>query len=283
MEVRRIDAALLPAFRPYLLAEAADCIAADQEDVLAFGAVTNDHKTCGAIAGELFGDILTVFSLYVDEQARRRGVACLLLEGLQKACPGVRLQAAWLAPEGDARSLAAFWEAQGFVASLEEGEFYRFPVQSLGSVPLVRRAFSPGFRPHPDVAPLSSLTVEEQAVLASNPHVDRRLLPQALEGRLSPELSFCFRCCGVPQAWLICGEAGNGDVTVLAAAALEAAPAMAIFHLMAAAVHAALERLGENFSCWMETVTQDGRALARAIGGPEGQLWLEGRAEKGEN
>lgn len=280
MEVRRIDAALLPAFRPYLLAEAADCIAAGQKDILAFGAVTKEHQTCGAIAGELSGHILTVFSLYVDEQVRRRGVADLLLEELQKACPGACLQAAWLAPEAGARSLAAFWETKGFMLFLDEGEFYRFPVQCLRAVPLVRRAFSPGFQPYPDVAPLSSLTAEEQAVLASNPRVDRRLLPQALEERLSPELSFCFRCGGAPQAWLACGEAGNGDVTVLAAAALEGAPTMAIFHLMAAAAHAALGRFGENFSCWMETVTQDGRALACAIGGAEGQLWLEGRAEK---
>ena len=276
--LRRLDPALLPAFLPYLLPEAARAVAEGTEGVAALGAVTADRKTCGAVAGALEGDTLTVFSLFVDPAARRQGVASLLLEGLWDACPAKRREARWALPRPEFDALAAFLAARGFDAAPGEDCAWRFSTGELRRSPSLRRAFSPAFRPDGNVVPLAALAGAERAELLADPAIDPRLGLARLEELYSPEVSFAYRYGGRVAAYLACALTGPRDGAVLAAVSRPGAHPAAILHLAAAALRAGLDHFGGDFAFWADTVNRESADLLLALSKGRCQLWLEGSA-----
>ena len=276
--LRRLDPALLPAFLPYLLPEAARAVAEGMEGVAALGAVTADRKTCGAVAGALEGDTLTVFSLFVDPAARRQGVASLLLEGLWDACPAKRREARWALPRPEFDALAAFLAARGFDAAPGEDCAWRFSTGELRRSPSLRRAFSPAFRPDGNVLPLAALTGEERRDLEGDPAIDPRLRLGGLRDRLTPELSFFYRYGGRAAAYFVCGQTGPREAAVLAAVSRSGTGPAAFLHLAAAAIHAGLARFGGDFTCWADAVNGQTVQLLQRLSGGSCQLWRAGRA-----
>ena len=273
---RRLDAALLPAFLPYLIPPAAEVIAEGREEMIALGAVTQDLKTCGAIVGELRQGRLTVFSLYVDPAARRQGVGTLLLEQLLALCPQAVPAAEWMLPQEDFDAVDAFLQARGFAPAQREASLYRLESAQLRQISAVRRAFSPTFRPDGNVVPISALTPEERHELYSDPTIDPRLQYHVLADRATPSLCLCYRYQGRVTAYLLCGETGPGEMAILAALSRPSANPAAMLQLATALIHQGLAHFGGDFVCWLDAIHPASENLALALSGHTARRWVSG-------
>ncbi|MBM6924836.1 GNAT family N-acetyltransferase [Pseudoflavonifractor phocaeensis] len=276
--LRAIDAALLPAFVPYLTGDTVRAIGGGMPGLTALGAVTGDLRACAAVAGRAEGEGLTLSSLYVDPQIRRQGVGSALLEALLAQTGPRRTEASWFLPEEEGQTLAAFLAARGFRAETDETPICRLDMAMLRRVPSVRRAFSPAFRPDGNIVPFDRLTPEELADLEADPSIDPRLRPGQAAGRLTPQLSFCYRYRGRIAAYFLCGQTGPDALAVLAAVSRQGAHPAAFLQLVTAAIHQGLIWFGGDFVCWLEALNDTSLALARTISGGTLQLWREGRA-----
>ena len=277
--LRRLDAALLPAFLPYLIPQAAQGVAAGREDIIALGAVTGEGKTCGAVAGELYRGVLTVFSLYVDPAVRGQGIGTLLLRSLLSSCPDARPAAAWIQPTGDFDRMDAFLQARGFAPARRDNSVYRLHTADLRRVPVVRRAFSPSFQPDGNIVPLSDLTPGDREDLGRDPSIDPRLRLDSLMDQLTPDLSACYRYGGRIAAYLLCCVSGPGEVSILAAVARPGAHPAAFLQLTTAAIHRGLALFGGDFVCWLDPITQEVEDLAQELSGGTCQRWLTGESD----
>ena len=244
----------------------------------ALGAVTGDLRACAAVAGLRQGEMLTLSSLYVDPQVRRRGMGSRLLEALLAHTGARRAEAAWFLPEEEGQVLSSFLAARGFRTEREENPICRLDMAMLRRVPAVRRAFSPTFRPDGNIVPFDRLTPEELADLEADPSIDPRLRPGQAAGRLTPQLSFCYRYRGRIAAYFLCGQTGPDSLAVLAAVSRQGAHPAAFLQLVTAAIHQGLIWFGGDFVCWLEALNDTSLALARTISGGTLQLWRGGRA-----
>ena len=277
--LRRLDAALLPAFLPYLIPQAAQGVAAGRADILALGAVTGAGQTCGAVAGELYQGVLTVFSLYVDPAVRGQGIGTLLLRSLLACCPEARPAAAWIQPAGAFDRMDAFLQGRGFAPALRDNSVYCLNTADLRRVPVIRRAFSPSFRPDGNIVSLSDLTAEEQEDLRADPSIDLRLRLDGLMDQAAPELSFGYRYRGRIAAYLLCAVSDPGEVSILAAVARPGAHPAAFLQLITAAIHRGLALFGGDFVCWLDPIHEQAEALARELSGGTCQRWLTGESD----
>lgn len=278
--IRRLNAALLPAFLPYLLPEAAEAIETGRDDIIALGAVTNANQTCGAVVGELYDERLTVFSLYVDPEVRRQGVGALLLDSLLQLYPEAKPMAAWVLPEESFTEMDAFFQARGFAAAQNEGFVYCLNTEDLRHVPVVRWAFSPTFRPDRNIVPLDELTQEEREDLLCDASIAPSLRLGELIDRLSPELSVCYRYKGRIAAYFICGKTGAREMAVLAAVSRSWAHPAAMLQMITATIHRGLDYFGGDFLCWIEAINGEAEELVRAISGGTYSRWLIGETQQ---
>ena len=276
---RRLDAALLPAFLPYLNPLASEGLREGWEEILAVGAVADGGKTGGAAAVALDGGVLTLFSLYVVPAVRGQGIGTRLLDALWACCPEARPAASWIQPVEDFDRMDAFLQARGFAPARRDRGVYCLHTTDLRRVPVVRRAFSPTFQPDGNIVPLAQLTPGEREDLGTDPGIDPRLRLDSLMDQAAPQLSFGYRYRGRIAAYLLCAVSDPGEVSILAAVARPGAHPAAFLQLVTAAIHQGLALFGDDFVCWLDPITQQAEALARELSGGTCQRWLTGESD----
>lgn len=282
MYVRNITSELLPAFRPYLIPEAVRAMEENISGVFALGAVTEDHRTCGAAAALLDEAGFTLFSLHVDPAIRRQGTATLLLRELEKFAGTALTDAEWTLPDAEFLSVDAFLCRQGFApARREQGGVMRLDADTMRTLPMVRRAISPAFRPDANILPFSSISSEESADLLSDGSIPACLRPDSFtREQLSSPMSLAYRYGGRIAAYLLAEPAPDG-VAVLAAVSRDGCHSGAFLQLAMAALHYSVPFLPEGHgSYWLEALNDTAETLARHFSGGSPEIWYAGHAQR---
>lgn len=282
MDTREITADLLPAFRPYLLPEAAQLLEEGDPRIVALGAVTEDFHTCGAAAALRDEEGFTLFSLYVDPQIRRQGVATLLVRQVEVLGKQPLSRAEWVLPDSGLAPLAALLDNHGFgPPELDGGGILRLDTRVMRTLPMVRRAFAPQFRPDPNILPVSGITRAEREELLADQSIDPRLrLDRFSDAQLAAPTSLAYRYGGRIAAYFLAEPTADG-AAILAAVSRQGCHAGAFLQLALAAIHSSLPYLpgGEGFY-WLEAINDTAEQLARHFSGGEPQLWRSGRAQR---
>ena len=282
---RRLDAALLPAFRSYLLHEAAEGIASGREDIIAVGAVTEDRHSCGAAACVTGGEEgPALFSLYVDPQVRRQGIGRRLLEALEREAGARMVSAHWLLPEEGAAEVDVFLHACGFSpAEIDPLGIMRLNTADMRELPAVRRALSAGFRADGNIRQLMEFTEAEREELFSDRSIDARLHPANFtKAQLESALSLGYRYGGRIAAYIIAEPVEEGIVVLSAVTRSGGHPAA--FHQLAAAVlHRGMEYFpGRDYSCWLEAISEPAERMAQYYCRGKYEIWHECHAVRRE-
>lgn len=277
--LRKITKDLLPAFVPYLLPQAAELINSEQ-GLIALGAVTGS-QTCGAIAGHVENGELTIFSLFVDKQVRRRGVASMLLDALLNAASFDCVCARWILPEEEFLSAEAFFMVHGFSPTEYGDEIYRLCSDSFKNAPSLKSAFSPAFRQDGNIVSVSAFTEEEMRELLGDESIPSFLrLNNFSPKELSSPICLGYRYGGRICAYIICSISDANSVAMRTALSREGAPP-AVFHLLtAAAIRQVILQLGEKFFVFISPVTAPAKRLTVQLSGGKYDIWREGSCQK---
>ena len=281
MELRILTPELLPAFLPYLSDEAVQAIREKQEGLLALGAVTDDFHSCGAACAAADPEGLVLFSLFVDPQIRRQGVASLLLNRLEEQAPIV--DACSFVPQEDLAGLTAFLNVRGFRLDCEESPVMQLRCSDMRQSPRCRRAFLPNFRPDSNVVPFSQLTDGELEELLRDDSIPAYLRPDHFEQEvLTSPLSFAYRYKGAPAAYFLAVPVADG-AAVKAAVSRSMAHGAAFLQLASAAIHASLPGLTPTSSYWLEAVNESSLTMAKYLCSDGFRLWYDCYAYREEN
>lgn len=278
--IKAIDSALLPAFRPYLMPQAAQALEDGDEDLIALGVVTGEGHTCGALAATLFKGDATLFSLFIDPTVRRQGTASqLLIALLEHVGPTGRVWAEWILPEEDFTAVSALLSVHGFSYSEPAEPVYRLTSDSLVHTPVLRGAFSPTFRPDRNVLPYCSLASEQVEELLGDANIPHFLRPDTFDrDGLITEMSLCYVYGGRVTAYLLIGVSTPGECVILASFTRRGAHPAAFLQVVAAALAAGLTRFGGSFTCWLDAVNPTAEELARRLSGGLLVPWWTGNA-----
>ncbi len=259
MRIIKITSDLLAAFQPYLTCEAITGIQENNPLLSAYGAVTDDQKTCGAIAAAVDQNQVVIFSLYVDSSIRRQGVATLLTDKIKADYGSAEIRAVWFSPEETFTQLKAFFASQNFTVVDREEDVYCFHSSLMREVPTVRRAFLPTFHRDSNIIPLNELSPTQINELLDDTTIDDRLSLDAVADRLTPEISFCYCYNGQIKAYFLCGLEDGKNATVLAAVSRKGAHPNAFLQLVAASANAAYRLLNDDFYIFVNAI--DSNAL----------------------
>ncbi|MGI5979721.1 MAG: GNAT family N-acetyltransferase [Oscillospiraceae bacterium] len=277
--IREITQEMLPAFEPYLLPQSVESLY-EEDGARAFGAVCGE-QTCGAAMGVVQNGVLYLMSLFVDEKVRREGIGTALLKALTDAAGTAAAEADWILPDGPFEEMDAFLQKNGFSPAERGGDITRLDTRKMRADSVLRRAFSPAFRPDGNIIPLAEMTDEQRRELYSDEEIDPFLRAERFAA-LFPCSSVClgYRYGGRITAYFIAEPVGPHEGVVRAIVARKGAPPAAVLQLCAAGLNAGLPLIGGDGYLWMDTINDASRALAARLAGSSADFWHEGSASR---
>lgn len=280
--LRVVDNNTLSAFIPYLLPQAVATIANGETSVFAFGAVTGD-QTCGAIAGDMDGDELVIFSLYVDEKVRRQGVGKMLLNELLEIVHAQSYRAVWILPEEQFDEVESFFVANGFNKADIGASIYKLSSADFRRAPSLKSAFSDSYRPDGNIVPVSEFTDDEMLELLNDDKIENYLrLDNFTVDELTQPMSLGYRYNGHITAYFICTACSPSEVALRAAFSRSDAPPAAFHLLAAAAIYETIKLMGKDFYCFLSPVTAPALKLTEQLSGGSFEIWQEGSCRKND-
>ena len=232
-------------YEQYILPHIAAEMRQDPERFAALGAAWNDRAVGAAVITEDEDDpgAAALVSLFVDPQARRRGVGSALLDISLKASAGVGAERLTLFYTLEGEDLEAM---DGTVRALGGQPEFRYPAYSMDSVDfresrLLGRAFRPDYSMPKNVVRFSDLTPEQLKMLHADPEA-----PWYSPG-MQPELSLAYLKGGqVVGFWLGC-TSGPGNYVVKGIWCSPAAPFNTLHALLAAHMNLCWSHCGGEF------------------------------------
>lgn len=279
--IQPITEAQMPAFAPYLLAVTTQMWQEDSQGMVLLGLVADGTQACGAVAGVQEGEAFHLINLYVDEHIRGQGLGRKLVETLlEQVAPGTPVQANWMLPQLDFSQLDSFLQHLGFGPAQQVGApTLRLDTRVMRTLPVIRRAFSPNFRPDSNIVAIKDLTQEEWDEVAGDETIAPELRLNSLaEEELHSPFSFAYRYGGKIVAYFLAIPAPDG-ASILPVVSRQGAHPAAFLQLTTAAIHASLPYLpGGDGYYWTNTTNAESLGLAQRLSGDQAVHWHQGKA-----
>jgi len=257
IRLRLLDRRELPGFRPYLLPDAVSRLEADSGQLLALGAVIG-RSALGAAAAWLEDGAAELTDLFVDSQARGRGVGGILLDGLLERLQnqGVTLVTAdYVLRGGELDAMDALLKSRGFAAPAVRSQTFSTRSGLFKGDRFLGAALTPRYRTPKEVVPFSALPPAALAELDGDSSIPDILSWASVKSRAQPELSTAFLREGRVLAYLLAGDSADGGCVLLAAYRREGCPPAAFLPLLREVVHRSYYRFGGDFPCYVSTIT----------------------------
>ena len=237
LNLHTFDPALPGPYEPYLLPHVAAQARREPERFLMLGAAWGRYAV-GAAAITPDGEdpeAARVASLYVDPQARRRGVGTALLRAAAEEAEASGAAALNLSYILGGEELEAMDRA---VRNLGGAPEFYLPVYTMDTAqfhdsPLVGRAFSPDYRRPEEIVPFIRLTPEQLEALYADPEVPWYVHPRN-RAFLRPELSLAYVQGGRVAGFWMGGISTPGNYSVQGVWRSPSAP-LTTFHTLIAA------------------------------------------------
>jgi len=270
VRLRLLDRRELPGFRPYLLPDTVSRLEADSKELLALGAVEG-RSALGAAAVWLEDGAAELTDLFVDSQARGRGVAGVLLDGLLErlAERGIPFVSADYVLRGEElESMDALLESRGFAAPAVRSQTFSARSGQFKGDSLLGTALTPRYRTPEGIVPFSALPPAALAELEADSSIPDFLSWANVKNRAQTELSAAFLREGRVLAYLLGGDSADGGCVLLAAFRREGCPPAAFLSLLRELLNRSYYRFGGDFPCYVSTITPRMTELAlRLLGG----------------
>lgn len=275
---RLVPPGALAPFSRYLLPYIAREARQPDSSLTVLGAVWGD-LACGAAALRPGAQAHELVSLFVDPQARRRGVggalADLALE--HSAREGADLLTASYVLDGeDLTAMDALFLRRGghpqAAAPVYTMDSARFHANRL-----VRAAFRPQFRPASQLCPFSRLSREQLERLTAENDIPYILSPEGCRDRMDPELSLAWTGGGQIGAYILGCEEAPGSF-VLSAAWRGGAPPSSFLSLLRGQLNLCYYQCGGDFSYHISAISPAADQLIHKITGGDFRRLEEHRA-----
>lgn len=270
LSIRILTREELPGFRQYLLPATAAALERGGEDMLAIGAVTGRYA-CGAAAARLEGeDGALLTDLFVDAAIRRQGVGSFLLKALtgELAAAGCGEVTADYALEGESlTAMDALLVKSGFSEPVVQARSFRAVSEEYRDAPIIRRAFSSGYRTPEGVVSFDRLSQEALEELEAADDIPYFLSWPKLKGRALPDMSVALVQDGKAAAYQLAEESADGGFVLLSAVNRKDAPPSAFLTLFLELVNRCVYRAGGCFPFYFSVINDHVERLARKLMG----------------
>lgn len=263
--------------QPYLHPSAQSALSCAGEGLL-FSA-SFDGGVCGALMAAIEGDEAVIYSLFVAPNARRQGVGTALISALRQRLEGAEVEEVytqWVLPEEDCQGLEHFLKRQGFDCQREEHPIYRIYSGDLAQSPMLRRAFSPTFRPDSNIVPVTHWTQAMWDELGQDRAIDALLRPEPFRGVMWEEASAGYYYGGRIVAYFLLKEAGAREVALLPALSRRGAHPAAILQLLSAALNHCRMHYQGDFTIWTNTINDHSKMLVEHLAVGKAVPWWSG-------
>jgi len=257
IQLRLLDRRELPGFRPYLLPDTISRLEADSGQLFALGAVMG-RSALGAAAVWLEDGVSELTDLFVDSQARGRGVAGVLLDGLLEHLEeqGVVLVTADYVLRGEELdAMDALLKSRGFAVPAVRSLTFSTRSGLFKGDRFLGAALTPRYRTPEGIVPFSALPPAVLAELEADGSIPDILSWTRVKSRAQPELSVAFLREGRVLSYILGGDSADGGCVLLAACRREGCPPTAFLPLLRELVNRSYYRFGGDFPFYASAIT----------------------------
>jgi len=264
IQLRLLDRRELPGFRPYLLPDTVSRLEADSGQLLALGAVL-DRSALGAAAVWLEDGMAELTDLFIDSQARRQGVAGVLLDNLLECLEELGtayVTADYVLRGEELAAMDALLKSRGFAVPAVRSLTFSTRSGLLKGDRLLGAALTPRYRTPEGIASFSALPPAALAELEADRSIPELLSWTNVKRRARPELSAAFLREGKVLAYLLGGDSADGGCVLLSAYRREGCPLTAFLSLLREVLNRSYYRFGGDFPCYVSAITPRAAELA---------------------
>ncbi len=257
----------LAVFSQYLLPQVVQAIRQQELPWIVVGAIWKQFA-CGAAALCCYGKKARLASLFIDPQVREQGIGRQLLKtastlAAEQGCK--ELVVRYLLSGEELTAMERLLSRHGKMIPENNPFVYGMDSIRYREHPLLKGCLHPGFRPSPSILPFDNLSPGQLEALEARKDIPSFLLPSHCNNKMDPALSVAWTVKGKITGYLLGGETGFRDFSLIAA--WQAEVSTVFLQLLRAQLNLCFYRCGGDFRYFVSPVNAHAEHLLQQLTG----------------